>query len=199
MAGGALSAGAGIPIGPVSLGVGAAFAIGGASSNSQGMRDVVGNTTQAIGDAFHQASSALRELNSTVVVQSDQAETAQAKTRVIANHNHSHALTILYYEVLQHHRVLTRPASVRPVLFLNYKVNDFDLDLGPQDRTEISLALLHEGLKSCLETVEKRACLSLNLAREKARLKEPGPYGRRGPWVDDAHLQHWSDCARKPR
>jgi hypothetical protein len=63
MAGGALSAGAGIPIGPVSLGVGGAFGAGGASADSEGMRSIVGDTTQKISDAFHQATSAQRELN----------------------------------------------------------------------------------------------------------------------------------------
>ena len=81
MAGGSLSAGAGIPIGPVSLGVGAASGLGGASTDSEGMRSLVGETTQKISDAFHQASSAQRELNSTVVVQAEQAEKAEARTR----------------------------------------------------------------------------------------------------------------------
>lgn len=76
-------------------------------------------------DAFHQASTALRELHSTVVVQGEQAERVSAQTRVVANYNHSHALTMLYYEVLQHHRVVTRPASRRPALLLRQPLSDF--------------------------------------------------------------------------
>jgi hypothetical protein len=182
MAGGALSAGAGIPIGPVSLGVGGAFGLGGASTDSQGMRSIVGDTTQKISDAFHQASSAQRELNSTVVVQADQAEAAEARTRVVANYNHSHALTILYYEVLQHHRVLTKPASVRPIVFLKHEAVPFDFSLsGEPDYTlierymrEISANLLDESVRECLEVVKKRACLLHNLEREKAKRKAQG-------------------------
>ena len=174
MAGGALSAGAGIPIGPASLGIGGAFGIGGASANSQGMRDVVGNTTQKISDAFHQSSSALRELNSTVVVQSDQAENAKATTRVVANHNHSHALTILYYEVLQHHRLVTRPVSIRPVLFLRHATPEFAYDLILRFRGEIDGSLLDPSVRTCLDVLAKRACLQLNLDREKKRLAERG-------------------------
>jgi hypothetical protein len=174
MAGGALSAGAGIPIGAVSLGIGGAFGVGGASANSQGMRDVVGNTTQSISDAFHQSSSALRELNSTVVIQSDQAESAEAKTRVIANHNHSHALTILYYEVLQHHRVLTRPASIRPVVFLKYKTDDFGLDTILRYQFDITAALLDPTLKDCMAVVAKRDLLNLNFEREKTKREKLG-------------------------
>lgn len=174
MAGGALSAGAGIPIGPVSLGIGGAFGIGGASSNSQGMRSVVGNTTQQISDAFHQATSAQRELNSTVVVQSDQAETAAARTRTVANYNHSHALTILYYEVLQHQRLLTRPTSIRPVLFLKHNANEFTYELIEQYRATIASVLLDESVRGCLDVVAKRACLELNLEREKKKRKALG-------------------------
>jgi hypothetical protein len=62
MAGLGLSAGAGVPIGPVSLGVGAAGGLGGASASTSGVRSVAGNTSQQISDAFHQAASAMREL-----------------------------------------------------------------------------------------------------------------------------------------
>jgi hypothetical protein len=171
MAGGALSAGAGIPIGPVSLGVGGAFGLGGASSDSEGMRSVVGDTTQKISDAFHQASSAQRELNSTVVVQADQVEEGEARTRTVANYNHSHALTILYYEVLHHNRVLTRPVSIRPVLFLEHDIGDFasrgqdgewDVSLIELHAQTIAANLLDESLRDCLAVVKKFACLQRN-------------------------------------
>jgi hypothetical protein len=174
MAGMGSSAGAGAAVGPFSLGMGLSYGLGGASSDSRGMRDVVGNTTQAISDAFHQASSALRELSSTVVVQSTQTEAAQARTRIIVNHNHSHAMTILYYEVLQHHRVLTRPASIRPCIFFRYRNPDFDYDNILQYRSPITSALLDTDLKSCIDIVVKRACLALNLEREKKRREEQG-------------------------
>lgn len=174
MAGGALSAGAGIPIGAVSLGVGAALSIGGASSSSQGVRTVAGNTAQQISDAFHQASSSLRELNSTVVVQSRQAESASAKTRVVVNHNHSHALTILYYEVLRHYRLLTRPSGIKPVLFVKHTTPAFEYDMIIRFRGAIETGLLDAGLRTCVDVVAKRACLQLNLDRAKKRLAEQG-------------------------
>jgi hypothetical protein len=174
MAGGALSAGAGIPIGAVSLGIGAAFGAGGASANSQGMRSLIGNSTQQISDAFHQATSAQRELNSTVVIQSEQAETADARTRVVANYNHSHALTILYYEVLQHQRLVTRPASIHPVLFLKHKSNPFTNEIIERYRQPIAGALLDESVRGCLDVVAKRACLELNIERAKKKREAEG-------------------------
>ena len=38
------------------------------------------------------------------------------QTRTVRNHNHSHALTLLYYEVLRHYRVVTELISVGPAL-----------------------------------------------------------------------------------
>ncbi|WP_404512621.1 hypothetical protein [Bacillus sp. RC242] len=177
MAGGSLSAGAGIPIGPVSLGLGTAIGIGGASSKSEGMRSLISDTTQNISDAFHQASSVARELTSTVVVQGQQAESATAKTRVIANYNHSHALTILYYEVLQHHRLVTRATSVRPVLMLKHKVKPFNYDgdevyILEKYRDVIAANLLDESLRPCLSVLSKRVCLQVKADYENAKVEK---------------------------
>jgi hypothetical protein len=181
MAGNAGSMGVGIPIGAVSLGAGAAHSFGGATASSEGVRSIVGSTTQQITDAFHQASTALRELNSTVVVQGEQAESAQARTRVVANYNHSHALTLLYYEVLQHHRVLTRPVSIRPALLLKHDVPRFvtmtkdgqeenDYSLIMRHIKTIGASLLDASLRACLDAVQKMFCHRINF-----KDKDPGP------------------------
>lgn len=99
---------AGVAASASSGALGGAAALGGGYSTSSGTRELTADTAQRISDAFSQATSAVRELRSTVVVQGSQAEAARAQTRVVANYNHGHALTIMYYEVLRHYRVLTR-------------------------------------------------------------------------------------------
>lgn len=99
---------------------GAAHSFGGGYSTSSGDRDFTASTVQQVNDAFSQHSTALRELRSTIVVQSDQQEYARAETRVIANNNHSHALTMLYYEVLRHYKVTTQFVRRRNVLLVDY-------------------------------------------------------------------------------
>ena len=106
-------------------GYGISGALGGGYSTSSGDRNVHASTVQQISDAFAQASSAVRELRSTIVIQSDQQEHAKAETRVVANHNHSHALTMLYYEVLRHYKVTTQFMRVRPSLLVQYAHIDF--------------------------------------------------------------------------
>ncbi len=105
-----------------------------------------------------------------MVVQSSQSESAQARTRVVANYNHSHSLTILYYEVLQHQRVLTRPAGIRSVLFLKHSVTDFTFWSIERHRATIATVLLDESTRGCLDVVAKRNCLELNFQRAKKRL-----------------------------
>jgi hypothetical protein len=86
---------------------GGMLSLGGAYATSSGSRDIAGDTTQKITDAIHQASVSVREIQSTVVVQTDQQESQNIETRAFANHNRGHTLTIMYYEVLRHFRVVT--------------------------------------------------------------------------------------------
>jgi hypothetical protein len=68
------------------VGLGLTAALGGATSTSEGTRNLTASTTQKISDAFHQASTDVRELRSTVVVQSTQSEKSNLQTRVVANY-----------------------------------------------------------------------------------------------------------------
>lgn len=122
--------GAGVSYGTGAFGATASntHSFGGGYSTSSGDRDLTVSTVQQVNDAFSQHSSAIRELRSTVVVQSTQAEYARAETRVIANNNHSHALTMLYYEVLRHYRVTTQFIRRRKVLLVDYSAQSLDFN-----------------------------------------------------------------------
>ena len=114
---GGLSANALIPLGNVLIG--GALGIGGSSSDSSGLRNVSTDMTQRLNDSFRQSSSAVRQLRSTVITHAAQAESGSFETRSITNHNHCHTLTVLYYEVLRHYRIVTEQTEARPVLLLS--------------------------------------------------------------------------------
>jgi hypothetical protein len=97
----------GANLGVVGLGAatGNTLAVGGSISSTEGSRFLAAENIQRLSDNFTQASSAQRELNSTVVIQARQEEKESIQTRTFSNFNHSHTLTILYYEVLRHYRV----------------------------------------------------------------------------------------------
>jgi len=109
MGGTASAAGAsgGANLGVVGLGaaVGNTWSLGGSTATSDGSRDLAAENVQRLNDSFSQASSAQREINSTVVIQARQEEKESIQTRTFSNYNHSHTLTVLYYQVLRHYRV----------------------------------------------------------------------------------------------
>ncbi|TIM43331.1 hypothetical protein, partial [Mesorhizobium sp.] len=119
MGGTASSAGGAAGTGYMGLAAGVSSALGGAYSTSSGSRDIAATTMQKLADNIVQSSTASRELRSTVVVQTNQAEKEAIETRTIVNYNHSHALTILYYEVLRHFRIVMEFARRRPVVLTN--------------------------------------------------------------------------------
>lgn len=98
---------------------------GGGYSTSSGSRDLAASTNQKLSDSFSQASSALREFHSTVVVQNKQEEKQNIQTRTFTNYNHSHTLTILYYEILRHFRIVTEWVNRKPVLLKKYTEINF--------------------------------------------------------------------------
>jgi hypothetical protein len=86
---------------------GGMLSLGGGYSTSSGSRDLVADTTQNITEAIHQSSIGVREMHSSVVVQMAEGEKQNIQTRAFANFNRGHTLTILYYEVLRHFRIVT--------------------------------------------------------------------------------------------
>jgi uncharacterized membrane protein YgcG len=123
---------------------GNAWSLGGGYSTSSGSRNLAAENVQRLGDSFVQASSAQRELNSTVVIQARQEEKESIQTRTFTNYNHSHTLTILYYEVLRHFKMEVewlkrRPAVLVPVTPLDFsKISNSQL-LTYRNRLEESL------------------------------------------------------------
>lgn len=119
-------------------------AIGGSVSNSWGTRDLEADTLQELHDGVRQASAYTRSLNSTVVVQAAQSERNLLQTRKVANHNHCHALTIQYYEVLRHYRVSTRFAGRRKAVLVPYEPFVFTAPLALRLRSILERALLDD-------------------------------------------------------
>jgi len=151
-------------------GFGVSGALGGGYSTSSGDRNVHASTVQQISDAFAQASSSVRELRSTIVIQSDQQERAKAETRVVANHNHSHALTMLYYEVLRHYKVATQFMRVRPSLLVQYAHIDFrSIDNIIKHRKILESVLIEGRYLGCFDAAQKLQCFITEFERKKAQ------------------------------
>jgi hypothetical protein len=123
---------------------GNAWSLGGGYSTSSGSRNLAAENVQRLSDSFVQASSAQRELNSTVVIQARQEEKESIQTRTFTNYNHSHTLTILYYEVLRHFKlevewIRRRPAILVPVTPIDFSELSNAQLLNYRNRIEDSL------------------------------------------------------------
>lgn len=155
MGGLAGSAGASGTMGAASGAVGLAGSFGGSTATSSGSRDLAAENVQRLSDNFAQASSAQRELNSTVVIQARQEQKESIQTRTFTNYNHSHTLTILYYEVLRHFKVAVEWIRRRPAILVPSPRYDFDDGRILQHRYILEDALLDPTVEGGFDVLEK--------------------------------------------
>lgn len=127
----------------IGLSLGGASSSGSATSvsSSSGRRELDASMNQNIMDSTHQAANAVRNRRATVVQEVTEAETVTATTRVVANYNHMHALSVQYYEVVQVYRAELILRRVDRLLYVPLKMVDFSqVTLNPQQQAAISQA-----------------------------------------------------------
>jgi len=125
-AGGGL--GLGIPFSGGFFGLGVAGGGGGSSSNAwqDSARSLGAYAGQQLSDRTQQASSAVRSQRASVVVGQEQSEALTVTSEVVANYNHCHAMTVEYFEVLEHFRVDIELAAVSECLFVPLQMARWD-------------------------------------------------------------------------
>jgi hypothetical protein len=97
-------------------------------STTTGSRDVASSMLQSINDRTHQNAHDSRDRRASVVKEVSQSEHEEVSTRVIANYNHMHALSVQYYEVVQVFRVEVKLSKVDKVVFIPVQLPDFNDD-----------------------------------------------------------------------
>lgn len=112
------------------------FGISGGANKSSGeswsdasqssMRNLSASTSQQLRDRTMQNASSLRSQRATVVTSVGQSESFKISTETIANHNHCHAVTIQYFEVLRHFALHQELSDVQECLFVPMLIENFD-------------------------------------------------------------------------
>ncbi|MET0156242.1 MAG: hypothetical protein ABW189_09115 [Rickettsiales bacterium] len=97
-------------------------------STSFGHRDIGSTMMQNVNDRTHQHAHSSRNRRASVVKEVAQSEHEGVSTRVLANYNHMHALTIQYYEVVQIYRIETAIVKADKVVFIPVQLIDFNND-----------------------------------------------------------------------
>ena len=129
------SFGAGLGIGAAFGSVVAGLGIGGGYSDStttgstsswqNASRDYVSSASQDFHSSLARQASARRQATRTSVRLASSSERQEVVTKVITNHNHNHALTMQYWEVLRHFGVSSSVDDVQLVCFVPLEVIQF--------------------------------------------------------------------------
>lgn len=87
-------------------------------ASSSGNRDVAMSTSQDIRQSTQQQAASVRSRRATSVKEVQQSEKEEIRTRVITNYNHSHALSIHYYEVIQIYKTVLKHTKTDRLVFV---------------------------------------------------------------------------------
>lgn len=119
--------GVGALIGPVGAVLGVSGGV--ANSNSSASQDSSRSVSQFFGEKLRQSimqnAESYRQLNASVVTTVQEGQRYTATTEVVANHNHCHALTMMYFEVLRHYAIFQELSSVEECVFVPLLMTNF--------------------------------------------------------------------------
>lgn len=103
---------------------------GSSTSSSSAQQDSARNVSMAFGEKLRhevtQSAQSYREMNASVITTVTEGQQYSATTEVVANHNHCHALTMMYFEVLRHYAIFQEIANVEECLFVPLLMTRFD-------------------------------------------------------------------------
>jgi hypothetical protein len=125
---------AGLGVGAIIGPVGAVLGVSGgvSNANSSAAQDSSRNLGQAFSELLRQSimqnAESYRQLNASVVTTVQEGQRYGVTSEVIANHNHCHALTVMYFEVLRHFAIFQELADVEECLFVPLNMTSFTRD-----------------------------------------------------------------------
>lgn len=160
-----------VPVKGVPIEINTGLGLGGGVSHSWGGHDVRAREQQALQERILQDTALYRSQTSTVVIQATQAERNVLATRIVANMNRMHALTISYYEVLRHFRIATRWKRTQYALLVPVSLITFDEETARRFRPGLEDALLDPSLAphfDALDRLKGGPALYATLAAEAA-------------------------------
>jgi len=97
-----------------------------AISSSKGRRSISASSMQKINSRTQQNASSVRNRRAAIIREVSQSESESITTRTVTNYNHSHALSVHYYEVVQVYRTLTRLMKCERCIFIPMKRINFN-------------------------------------------------------------------------
>ena len=198
--------------GGFSAGLGAAFlgkisavlGVGGGTSNSSssafqtGSRQTSQSFSELLRQSIQQSASSYREMNGTLIQLVDENQKFSTTAEVVANHNHCHSMTMLYFEVLRHFAVYQELASVEECLFVPLIMKNFTRENIYKWRDVLSNRLLRRTSSTYLsETFGNNPLRKAFDANERVLTNWNNSYFPTGRYCDDpiTSIKGWMDIS----
>jgi hypothetical protein len=126
-------------------------------TNSQGQRNVAADMTQNVQDRTEQNASLARGRRASIVSEVSVREAERLSTRVVANYNHMHALSVLYFEIVHIYRTRTEVVDAEPLLYLPIQQFDFrNKEIVERFRALLAEVALNEVAQDALLGIERQ-------------------------------------------
>ncbi|MCQ0110685.1 N-acetylmuramoyl-L-alanine amidase [Zhouia amylolytica] len=125
---------AGLGVGVSYGGIGASLGVAGgfANSNSSASQNSSRNISQSFGEKLRQSlmqnAESYRELNASVVTTVTEGQDYGVTAETVANHNHCHSLTMMYFEVLRHYAIYQELSHVEECVFVPLLMTNFSTE-----------------------------------------------------------------------
>ena len=110
-----------------SLGVAGGYSNSNSSASQNSSRDLSQFFSERLRQSIQQNASSYRQLNATAVTAVQEGQQYSATTDVVANHNHCHSLTMMYFEVLRHFAIFQELVNVEECVFVPLLMTRFTL------------------------------------------------------------------------
>lgn len=124
-----ISAGLGVAGSMGAFGGSLGVAGGYANANSSASQNSSRNISQFFGERLRQSimqnAASYRQLNATVVTTVKEGQEYAVTTEAVANHNHCHSVTMMYFEVLRHYAIFQELSYVEECVFVPLLMTNF--------------------------------------------------------------------------
>ena len=108
-----------------SLGVAGGYSNSRSSASQSGARNISQFFAEKLRQSLMQNAESYRELNASVVTTVKEGQEYAVTTEVVANHNHCHSVTMMFFEVLRHYAISQELSDVQECVFVPLLLTEF--------------------------------------------------------------------------
>jgi hypothetical protein len=111
-----------------SLGVAGGYSNSNSSASQNGSRNISQFFSEKLRQTLTQNANGYRALNASVVTTVTEGQDYGVRSEVVANHNHCHSLTMMYFEVLRHYAIFQELSHVEECVFVPLLMTTFSVE-----------------------------------------------------------------------